>query len=156
TPAVRRELREAMERRARGRAEEDQRKSEEQLRQSQKLEAIGRLAGGVAHDFNNHLTIIIGYCQLLMDRVGPVEAGHNEVAIIKDAAVRAASLTRQLLAFSRKQVLESRVLDLNTILTSLSPMLQRLIGEDVQLLLSVDPKLGKVKADQSQIEQVIM
>jgi two-component system cell cycle sensor histidine kinase/response regulator CckA len=156
TPAVRRELREAMERRARGRAEEDLRKSEEQVRQSQKLEAIGRLAGGVAHDFNNHLTIIIGYCQLLMDRKGPVEAGHNEVGIIKDAAVRAASLTRQLLAFSRKQVLEARVLDLNTILTSLNPMLQRLIGEDVQLLLSLDPKLGKVKADPSQIEQVIM
>jgi PAS domain S-box-containing protein len=134
----------------------ERRKLEQQLRQAQKMEAVGQLAGGVAHDFNNLLGVIIGYSELLLDQPGVsgVVQGHAEQ--IKKAGDRASSLTRQLLAFSRQQVLETRVLNLNTVVTELQKMLPRLIGEDVEIRNALDPALGHVKADQSQIEQVIM
>ena len=132
------------------------RRSEEQLRQSQKIEAIGQLAGGVAHDFNNYLTAIMGYGSLLR---GDLKDGHptrrNAEEIMK-AATGAASLTRQLLAFSRKQVLQSKVLDLNAVTTSLVPMLRRLIGEDIELVIIKEPALCYVKGDPGQIEQILM
>jgi PAS domain S-box-containing protein len=136
-------------------AEREQQK-EEQLRQAQKMEAVGRLAGGVAHDFNNLLTAINGYSDLIlcgMEVESPIKSRIQE---IKKAGERAASLTRQLLAFSRKQMLQPRVLDLNTIITELDKMLRRLIGEDVLLETRLDARLGKVKADPGQIEQILM
>ena len=132
------------------------RASEEQLRQSQKLEAVGQLAGGVAHDFNNLLTVITGYCGLILRRLNPDDSMHSQVEEIKKAAERAASLTRQLLAFSRKQVLQPKVLDLNSLVTETSKMLRRLVGENIELVSALDPALGQVKADDGQIEQVIM
>jgi PAS domain S-box-containing protein len=129
---------------------------EHQLRQAQKMEAIGRLAGGVAHDFNNLLGVIIGYSELLLDRVGTSESLRAPAEQIKKAGDRASSLTRQLLAFSRQQVLETRVLNLNTIVSDMQKMLPRLLGEDVEIRISLLPELGNVKADQGQIEQVIM
>jgi signal transduction histidine kinase len=155
-PAVEREIREAEERRARKHAEEALRRSEEQLRQSQKLEAIGRLAGGIAHDFNNYLGVIIGYSELLTERLGPAHALRKNAGMVKDAALRAAALTRQLLAFSRKQVLEPRVLDLNAVVIEVSKMLRPLIGEGIELVVAPDPALGNVKADPAQIDQIIM
>jgi PAS domain S-box-containing protein len=129
---------------------------EEQLRQSQKMEAVGRLAGGVAHDFNNLLTVITSYSQLLQEDLGPADPRRADVAEIQKAAAGAATLTRQLLAFSRQQVLEPRVLDLNAVVGGAGKMLKRLIGEDVELatVLSEDP--GMIKADPGQVEQVIM
>ncbi len=129
---------------------------EEQLRQSQKMEAIGQLAGGVAHDFNNLLTVIGGYSSILLvklPRDSPYRAGIQE---IQKASDRASSLTRQLLAFSRKQILQPKILDLNAVVSNLDKMLRRLIGEDVDLLTITDPKLDKVKADPGQIEQVLL
>lgn len=129
---------------------------EEQLRQSQKMEAIGRLAGGIAHDFNNLLTIIKGQSELLMDELpagGPVR---KEVQGVIRAADRAASLTRQLLAFSRRQLLTPRILDLNSVISNMQNMLGRLLGEDIRLSTTLDPNIGLVKADPNQIEQVIM
>ncbi|HWP85069.1 MAG TPA: response regulator [Terriglobia bacterium] len=155
-PAVERELREAAGRRARKEAEEALRRTEEQLRQSQKLEAIGRLAGGLAHDFNNHLGVVLGYSQLLMERLGSEEAVRKPAMMIHEAATRAAALTRQLLAFSRKQVLEPRVLDLNAAVRELTQMLRALLGEDIEIVLSLEPALGKVKADPAQIDQILM
>jgi len=137
-------------------AEEALEKTEEQLRQSQKLEAVGRLAGGIAHDFNNLLTVIIGYSDLI-SRKGGLDARVTErVEEIHKAAVRASSLTRQLLAFSRKQVLKPQVLDLNELVEGLSKMLSRLIGEDVQIINSLGAGLGKVNADPGQIEQILI
>ncbi|HZM70033.1 MAG TPA: PAS domain S-box protein [Candidatus Cryosericum sp.] len=136
--------------------EEALRRSEEQLRQSQKIEAIGRLAGGVAHDFNNLLTVITGRCALLLRRpegAGPVR---SEIEVIRDTAERAATLTRQLLAFSRKQMLVPRVVDVNTIVAEMEPMLRRLIGEDLRLASSLRPDLGRVRVDPGQLEQIIM
>ena len=130
------------------------RQIEHQLRQAQRVEAIGRLAGGVAHDFNNLLTIISGYGQLLRERLGPVEIGLLE-EILK-ASDRAASLTRQLLAFSRQQLLTPQVLDLNAVVANVEKMLRRLIGEDIELATNLAPDLGRVKADPGQVEQVIM
>ncbi|HKS38998.1 MAG TPA: GAF domain-containing protein, partial [Blastocatellia bacterium] len=135
---------------------ERERKHEEQLRQSQKMEAVGRLAGGVAHDFNNLLTAILGYGQLMQTRLDQASPLHREVEEILKAGQRAASLTRQLLAFSRKQVLQPKVLDLNAVVTDIDKMLARLIGEDIEIIAFPDPKLGRVKADPGQIEQVIM
>jgi two-component system cell cycle sensor histidine kinase/response regulator CckA len=132
------------------------RELEEQLRQSQKMEAIGMLAGGIAHDFNNLLTIITGYSQLILNNLKENDPNRHSAEQIMKAGERAAALTKQLLAFSRRQVLQLRVLDLNKLVTSLSAMLQRLIGEDIDLRLSLRPDLGRVSADPGQIEQVIM
>lgn len=129
---------------------------EQQLRQSQKMEAIGQLAGGVAHDFNNLLTVIRGHTDLLLDRIGQTDALRRNVEQIQKSADRAVSLTRQLLAFSRKQILQPRVLDLNAIVAEMGKMLPRLIGENIELVISTAPSLGKVKADPGQIEQVIL
>ncbi len=129
---------------------------EEQLRQSQKMEAVGRLAGGIAHDFNNLLAVIIGYSDLLSESLPAEDGQAKKVEEIRKASERAASLIRQLLAFSRKQVLEPRVVDLNALLTDLSKLLHRVIGEDIELITRLDAKLGNVRADPSQLEQVIM
>ncbi|MDQ3743312.1 MAG: response regulator [Acidobacteriota bacterium] len=137
-------------------AEEALRKSEEHLRQVQKLEAVGCLAGGVAHDFNNVLTAILGYSQLALRCIREDDPSRRYLEEIKRSALRAASLTQQLLAFSRKQVLQPVVLDLNHVVSDMEQMLRRLIGEDVDLVTALDPALGRVKADPSQIEQVLM
>ena len=129
---------------------------ESQLRQAQKMEAIGQLAGGIAHDFNNLLTVINGRSQLLMSRFNPGEKTHNELELIFKTGARAAGLTRQLLAFSRKQVLQSVVFDLNAVVLDLNNMLRRLIHEDIELSTVLDPVLKLVYADPGQIEQVIM
>jgi PAS domain S-box-containing protein len=129
---------------------------EQQLIQAQKMEAVGRLAGGVAHDFNNLLTIINGYAQLLIEPISPQDPRRGHLKEILMAGERAASLTRQLLAFSRRQVLEPRVLNLNSVLADVAKMLRRLIGEDVELVSTLKPDLGRVKVDPGQIEQVIM
>jgi PAS domain S-box-containing protein len=129
---------------------------EEQLRQAQKMESVGMLAGGVAHDFNNLLTIISGYSQLIMNALQPGDPNHYAAEQILKAGERAATLTQQLLAFSRRQVLQPRVLDLNKLVTALSTMLRRLIGEDIDLQLVLRPDLGMVSADPGQIEQVLM
>ncbi|HEY7586461.1 MAG TPA: PAS domain S-box protein [Candidatus Deferrimicrobiaceae bacterium] len=136
--------------------EEALRKSEEQLLQAQKMEAVGRLAGGIAHDFNNLLTAVTGYSELLLARIGERDPMWKELEEIRRAGVRAASLTRQLLAFSRRQVLQVKVLDLNAVVSGLESMLRRLIGEDIELIAVAGEDLGRVRADQGQIEQVIM
>ena len=128
---------------------------EEQFRQSQKLEAIGRLAGGMAHDFNNQLTVICGYTQLLLNTAHD-EPETDKLREIKKAGERAASLTQQLLAFSRNQVLEPKVLDLNIVVGESEKMLRRLLGEDIDLATVLNPKLGSVETDPSQLEQVLM
>jgi PAS domain S-box-containing protein len=129
---------------------------EEQLRHAQKLEAVGQLAGGVAHDFNNLLGVISGYGDLLRKEPGLSERARRRVDQVLKAAERAGGLTRQLLAFSRKQVLQPRVLDLNTVVRETEKMLGRLISENVQLVTSLSGTLGKVKADPGQIEQILM
>ncbi|PYV39890.1 MAG: hybrid sensor histidine kinase/response regulator [Acidobacteria bacterium] len=137
-------------------AEEALRQSEQQFRQSQKMEAIGRLAGGIAHDFNNLLTAIAGYSDLLLSSLRPEDPIRGNLEEIRKAAARAASLTHQLLAFSRQQVLRPVILDLNTLLANIHKMLRRLIGEDIELVTLLGPDLGRVKADRGQMEQVIM
>jgi PAS domain S-box-containing protein len=132
------------------------RQSEEQLRQSQKMEAVGKLAGGIAHDFNNLITVINGHADLSLRRLKQDDALHPKLEAIQKAGERASALTRQLLAFSRKQILQPKVLDLNHVIVETNKMLQRLIGEDVDLLMGLTPDLGKVKADPGQIEQVLM
>jgi two-component system, cell cycle sensor histidine kinase and response regulator CckA len=132
------------------------RKFEEQLRQSQKMEAIGRLAGGVAHDFNNILGVIMGYGEILRRRIPTADPLQGKVAEILKAADSAAALTRQLLAFSRQQVLQPRILDLNLVVAEMDKMLRRLIGEDIELKTSLREPLGSVRADPGQIEQVLM
>jgi PAS domain S-box-containing protein len=138
------------------RAEKALQQSEDQLRQAQKMEAIGQLAGGVAHDFNNLLTVISSYSTMALEDLEASNPMHADILEIHKAAHRAAALTRQLLAFSRKQVLEPRVLDLNDVVINLDRMLQRLIGEDINLVLSLDKHLGYVSADPGQVEQVII
>jgi signal transduction histidine kinase/ActR/RegA family two-component response regulator len=129
---------------------------EEQLRNAQQLEAIGRLAGGVAHDFNNILSIIMGHGELLLATAGGDERSRNGLEQIRRAADRAASLTQQLLAFSRKQVLQPQVLDLNQAVADVQKMLSRVIGEDIELIATLHPSLLSVKADPGQIEQVLV
>jgi signal transduction histidine kinase len=136
--------------------EAQKRELENQLRQAQKMEAVGRLAGGVAHDFNNLLTVIKGHGDLILDRLQPGEPLHLSAKQIDKAADRAASLTRQLLAFSRMQVLQPKVLDLNALVSEMSGLLKRLIREDISFSLRAGESLGRVKADPGQIEQVIM
>jgi len=141
---------------ARRRAEERLVRVEEELRQSQKMDAIGQLAGGVAHDFNNLLTVIKAYSGIIADQLDDTNPLKIDVGEIQRAAGRASSLTQQLLAFSRKQVLQPRVLDLNTVSRELEPMLRRLIGDDIQVVLRLDDTIGRVKADRSQVEQVLI
>jgi two-component system, cell cycle sensor histidine kinase and response regulator CckA len=128
---------------------------ETQLRQAQKMEAVGRLAGGIAHDFNNLLTAISGYSEFLIDGLED-ERMRRHADEIRKAAARAAALTGQLLAFSRRQVLQPRVLDLNAVVSDMDMMLRRLIGEDVELVTLLDPGVGRVQADPTQVEQVIV
>jgi two-component system, cell cycle sensor histidine kinase and response regulator CckA len=137
-------------------AEKELQEREQQLRQAQKMEAVGRLSGGIAHDFNNLLSVIIGYADELDYSKGDTEKLRKNAEQIKKAGLRAASLTRQLLAFSRQQVLQPRVLDLNGVVSEMAKMLQRLIGADVELALKLDPATGRVKADQSQLDSVIV
>ncbi len=137
-------------------AEEALSQSEKQLRQAQKMEAVGRLSGGIAHDFNNLLGVIIGYSESLEARLDQNEPLRKSAEEIKKAGQRAASLIRQLLAFSRQQVLEPKVLDLNAVVAEVEKMLRRVIGEDIELTTVLDPATARVKADQGQIEQVIM
>ena len=120
------------------------------------MEAIGRLSGGIAHDFNNLLGVIIGYSEILQERLPSKDLLRESADEIVAAGKRAASLTRQLLAFSRQQVLEPKILDLNEVVSDMEKMLRRLIGEDIELVTNRDPMLGRVRADQGQIEQVIM
>ena len=134
----------------------DVRRMEEQLRQSQKMEAVGRLAGGVAHDFNNLLTAISGYSDLLLHRLPEYSTLRRDVEEIRKAGDRAAALTRQLLAFSRRQVLQPKVLDLNAVVTNMGQMLRRLVGEDIALSTDLSPSLSRVNVDPGQIEQVIV
>jgi PAS domain S-box-containing protein len=135
---------------------EQERVQEERMQQSQKLESVGMLAGGIAHDFNNLLTVITGYSDLTLRRLGKVDPLALNIEEIKKAAERAAALTRQLLAFSRKQVLQPKILDLNSVIIELEKMLGRLIGEDMELRALPGVGLGHVKADPGQIEQVII
>jgi PAS domain S-box-containing protein len=129
---------------------------EVQLRQAQKMEAIGRLAGGVAHDFNNVLTAVFGYVDLLREELPPGSSAQQDLAEVRKAAERAAGLTRQLLAFSRQQVLEPMVLELNDLVIEFEKMLRRVIGEDVELRLALGKTIGNVRADPGQLHQVIM
>jgi signal transduction histidine kinase/ActR/RegA family two-component response regulator len=148
--ALRREMAE------RERTEGALRASEAQLRQAQKMEAIGRLAGGIAHDFNNVLTAIASYSDFIRDASAPDDERRSDAEEIRRAADRAAFLTRQLLAFSRRQILQPRVLDLNAVVRSTEAMLRRTIGEDVTLRTELDPGLGRIRADPGQIEQVLL
>jgi two-component system, cell cycle sensor histidine kinase and response regulator CckA len=129
---------------------------EEKLRQSQKMDAVGQLAGGIAHDFNNLLTVISGYAEILGRRVGSEGNGSRELVEIGKAAERAAELTRQILAYSRKQALKPRVLDLNDLVAEVQAMLERLIGEHIEFSTTLAEDLGSISADNGQIEQIIM
>ena len=129
---------------------------EGQLQQAQKMDAIGRLAGGIAHDFNNLLTIILGNCELLVHALGPGDTRLADVMEIRKAGSSAAALTRQLLAFSRKQIIEPTPIDMNEVTADMRVMFERLIGEDVRIVLELRPGLGIVKADRGQMEQIVM
>jgi nitrogen-specific signal transduction histidine kinase/CheY-like chemotaxis protein len=133
-----------------------QRKLEDQLVQAQKMEAVGQLAGGVAHDFNNLLTVIMSYSSMLLADMGANDAVRGDIQEISDAAGRAAALTRQLLAFSRKQVLQMRSVNVNVVVTDVERMLRRLIGEDILLTTHLDPDLALIYADPGQLEQVLI
>jgi len=135
---------------------EEERRKDEQLRQSQRMESVGKLAGGIAHDFNNMLTAINGYSDLILRRLDKDDPNRNHLAEIKKAGERSASLTRQLLAFSRQQVLQPKLLCLNDVISDTSTLLERLIGEHIQLDLRLDPKIGFVLADPGQLSQVII
>jgi signal transduction histidine kinase/ActR/RegA family two-component response regulator len=140
----------------RARVEQALRESQAQLRQSQKLEAIGTLAGGIAHDFNNLITVITGYTQLALMRADPTTPEAADLRQVVEASDRAASLTHQLLAFSRKQVLQPTVLDLAEVAQGIAPMLQRIIGEHIELRLATSAPLARVRADRGQLEQVLL
>jgi PAS domain S-box-containing protein len=134
----------------------ERKKLEQNLRQAQKMEAVGRLAGGIAHDFNNLLTVITGRSALLLQRLSLGDPVRRDIELFQRTGERAAGLTRQLLAFSRRQMLQPRVLDLNAVVMSLSTMLRRLIGEDIDLMTVLGPSLGPIRADPGQLEQVIV
>jgi signal transduction histidine kinase len=148
-PAIERALRDVAQRRERSRLEE-------QLRQSQKLEGIGRLAGGIAHDFNNILTTIAGYSEMVLDQIGPDKPISGDLIEIRKATDRAAQLTRQLLAFSRQQVLRVADIDVNEVVWAMRGMLQRLIGEDIVVEINLTDALPPIRADRIQLEQVLM
>ena len=137
-------------------AEEEKAKLEEQFRQSQKMEGIGRLAGGIAHDFNNMLSVILGHTEMAIEQIDPDQSLHAHLTEIRSATERSADLTRQLLAFSRKQILKPEVMDLNKIVYDFEEMLKRLIGEDIDLIFVPGLDLGRVNADRGQMEQVMM
>jgi two-component system cell cycle sensor histidine kinase/response regulator CckA len=155
-PSVQRALRELDGRAERKRAEEALRQSEKQFRQSQKMEAVGRLAGGIAHDFNNLLTVIMGYSQVLSTELGPQHPLRGKIDETLKAGERAATLIRQLLTFSSKQSLDPKVLSLNSAITNLESLLRSLIGEDIRLVTKLDPTNGRLRADQAQLEQVLV
>jgi two-component system cell cycle sensor histidine kinase/response regulator CckA len=140
----------------RERAESALRQTEEQFRQAQKMEAVGRLAGGVAHDFNNVLSVILSYGEMMLEALKEDDPMHGDVEEVLKAAKRAADLTKQLLMFSRQQVLEPKVLDLNEVLGGMAKMLRRLVGEDVELSMATAAALGTVRADRGSIEQIVM
>ncbi len=134
----------------------DRKRLEADFLQAQKMEAVGRLAGGVAHDFNNLLTAVIGYSDLLLMRLPESNSQRREVTEIRRAAERGAALTKQLLAFSRRQVIESQVVDLNALVTRMADLLRRVIGDDVELVLDLRQQLGRVRVDPAQVEQALM
>src|SRR3954451_64286 len=134
----------------------ERKRLEEQFRQAQKMEAVGRLAGGVAHDFNNLLTVITGYCQMLLDRFEPGDSTREDMLQVLKAADRATTLTRQLLAFSRKQIVQPKVVELGALVLDMQQMLKRLLGVHIELFIHIDPDLGKARVDPGQIEQVIV
>jgi two-component system, cell cycle sensor histidine kinase and response regulator CckA len=137
-------------------AEEKMVSLQEQLRQSQKMEAVGRLAGGIAHDFNNLLTVIQGHCELSLLQLPENNPMREDIVEINKAADRAANLTRQLLAFSRRQIMEMKIIDLNSLVRELEKMLRRVMGEDIELVTVLEKDLGKIKMDPGQMEQVIL
>jgi len=155
-PALRRALQDSAKRANLKRAENEVRELEDRLRHSQKLEAVGQLAGGIAHDFNNLLTVINGYCDRLGAALGDANPLRHDLDLIQRAGQRAAALTRQLLAFSRRQVLQPHVFDLNSVVHDIQMMLGRLLGEHITIATRLAPDLGAVRADPGQIEQVMM
>ncbi len=134
----------------------ERKKLEQQFRQSQKMEAIGQLAGGIAHDFNNLLTVINGYSDVLIGSLHPDDPSQHFLSMIKEAGEQSASLTNQLLAFSKNQLLSPKAINLNEVVHKVEKMLRRIIGEDIQLFTSLHPDLGSVMADQTQIEQILL
>lgn len=130
----------------------DRKQAEENLSRSQRLESVGRLAGGIAHDFNNLLTAILGYSEILNLRFPAGDPSHMQIEEIQKAAERAAGLTRQLLAFSRKQILQPRVISINSVVSEMDRMLRRLLGEDIDIVTKLDDGLWNVRADPGQIE----
>lgn len=134
----------------------DHRVLEAQFQQAQKMEAIGRLAGGVAHDFNNLLTSILGYCEVLLADLPPDASHRTDLEEIQKAGASAAGLTRQLLAFSRRQIIEPTLIDLNVVIADMQGMLGRLIGEDIRVVARLEPRLARVRADRAQVEQIVM
>jgi two-component system, cell cycle sensor histidine kinase and response regulator CckA len=140
----------------RRRTEEARESLEEQLRQSQRMDAVGRLAGGIAHDFNNILSIILGYGETLLEDLSPNDPNRGDVLEMHKAAARAAELTKQLLMFSRQQMVEPKILDMNEVLGGMQTMLRRLLGEHIELEVELDANIGRIRADRGNIEQVIM
>jgi signal transduction histidine kinase len=155
-PAIERELREAQTRVARKAAEAALRQSEEQLRQTQKMEAVGRLAASVSHDFNNILTAILGHSEMLISQLTAGDPRRNNAEQIEKCAQMAATLTKQLLTFSRKQVIAPRVLELNAAILNIEPILRRFIGKDIGFCTALNPDAGHINADPGQIEQVLI
>ncbi|WP_261558868.1 response regulator [Frankia tisae] len=155
-PAVQRELREAADRRKRRHAEQERERLEQQLHQTERLESLGRLAGGVAHDFNNLLSVIMGYAEMLAETLSTDDPRRADIGGISLAAERAAALTRQLLTFSRQKRTQAETLNLNDVVTATESLLRRTIGEDVEFVTQLDPGLSQVTIDPTGIEQVVM